>query len=132
MDRRTIIDLLLLARNWDITISYREGSVKMTSIHPSDHPLSIEIRERSEEVKQFYSELQSRLRKGQSWLIKAEKKLWDRDGWPVNSPKTLSTFNKNMFQWDNLDRLFEPRRCPNGSKGCHPDSIVLCRTCGDK
>ena len=70
MDRRTVIDLLLLARNWDITISYREGSVKMSSIHPSDHPLSIEIRERSEEVKQFYSELQSRLRKGQSWLIK--------------------------------------------------------------
>ena len=127
---RSVIALLLAARDHGIIINYHKGSVKMMSPHASDHPLSIEIRERRDEVKQFYPGLESRLRKGQQWLINAEEKLWGENGLPVNSPKTLATFNKNMFQWDNLDRLVEPRRCPIGPEGCHPDSMVICRTCG--
>jgi hypothetical protein len=128
----SVINLLLAAIDHGITISYQTGSVKMSSPHPSDHPLSIEIRERRDEVKHFYSELESRLRKGQSWLINAEETLWGENGLPINSPKTLATFNKNLFRWDNLDRLVEPRRCPIGPEGCHPDSMVICRTCGDR
>jgi hypothetical protein len=130
MDRRNIRQDLLDARKAGIIVTPESGG-KLSVSSSSKPPVAlIEIlRQNKEAALEFYGTLETKLQDGQQWLIKAEKKMWDGDS-PAGSARMLRIFTRTMFAWDDMDSLVEPRRCPIGPEGCHPDSMVICRTCG--
>ena len=125
---------LLEARKAGVVLGVTdEGKLSVYSPHmPPSSPLMKKLHQNKDAILEFYGNLETKLRDGQQWLIKAEKKMWEKDGSPTKSAKKLHVFKRNMFAWDDLDSLVEPRRCPIGTEGCHPESVVICRTCGNK
>ena len=117
--------LLITAREGGVTV--QPDGDRLTMKGPKNHRTVAHLRQHKAAIKEFYAGLDERLRRGQQWLVRAHKELWDKEGWPVGTPSMVEAFDKNLDTWDALDSLVEPRHCPIG--GCDPSSPAVCRSC---
>jgi hypothetical protein len=121
----TLTWLLITAREGGVTV--QPDGDRLTMKGPKNHRTVAHLRQHKAAIKEFYAGLDERLRRGQQWLVRAHKELWDKEGWPVGTPSMVEAFDKNLDTWDALDSLVEPRHCPIG--GCDPSSPAVCRSC---
>ena len=121
----TLTWLLITAREGGVTV--QPDGDRLTMKGPKNHRTVAHLRQHKAAIKEFYAGLDERLRRGQQWLVRAHKELWDKVGWPVGTPSMVEAFDKNLDTWDALDSLVEPRHCPIG--GCDPSSPAVCRSC---
>ena len=121
----TLTWLLITAREGGVTV--QPDGDRLTMKGPKNHRTVAHLRQHKAAIKEFYAGLDERLRRGQQWLVRAHKELWDKEGWPVGTPSMVEAFDTNLDPGHALDRLVEPRHCPIG--GCDPSSPAVCRSC---
>mgnify|MGYP003134235530 CR=1 FL=1 len=124
-----VASLLLGARKEGVIVRPTPGGFRV--LHKGGHEaVRRKLAEHKSEIREFYSGLEQRLRRGQKLLVAADHEIWDTDGYPVGTEQHIQHYMANISLWDDLDALVEPRHCPIGEQGCDLESPVLCRSCG--
>jgi hypothetical protein len=123
------LNLILKAREDSVFLEYSKGKVSIEGFDPKRNTaIRSMLKEKRSEIAEFYKGLDSRLQKGQQWLVNVEKRMWNKDG-PIKDRKKIDIVSKNIDLWDVLDSLIIPHHCPIGVRGCNENSPVICRTC---
>ena len=121
----TLTWLLITAREGGVTV--QPDGDRLTMKGPKNHRTVAHLRQHKAAIKEFYAGLDERLRRGQQWLVRAHKELWDKEGWPVGTPSMVeatktSTPGTRSTVWSShatapsVAAILAARRCAGAAK----------------